>query len=161
MRLRSCSSCRTLLLQSLSDKDLCLASRGLVEVLLCVVSNDLFFRIYKLPTLFFHLKKTLATNECEAYPTESLALAALQRDLYQTSPGIACAYHEQVDKSIVCSMSRAKRWVYTIFDECCESANITMVPGKHLPDDTNVEALALFKEHNEEKKLCKRNVSPF
>ncbi|GBP50339.1 hypothetical protein EVAR_102308_1 [Eumeta japonica] len=27
-----------------------------------------------------------------------------------------------------------------------------MVPGKHLPDDTNVEALALFKEHNEKKR---------
>ncbi|XP_039757271.1 protein maelstrom homolog isoform X2 [Pararge aegeria] len=108
--------------------------------------DDSLFRIYQLDTLFFNLINAIRTRPDEGFPKESLALALLKKDGFKYTPGIGCEHHEENDKSVECSLSRVKRWVYTILDSCCPVAGVDAQPGKHVPADFDLESIHVFQE---------------
>ncbi|XP_059046634.1 protein maelstrom homolog [Achroia grisella] len=108
--------------------------------------DDSIFRIYKLDTLFFTLINAIKSRSDEGFPKESLALAQLKKDLFKYTPGIGCETHENADKSIECTISRTKRWAYTILDSCCPVVGIELEPGKHIPVDYDMDSIHTYKE---------------
>ncbi|XP_041981194.1 protein maelstrom homolog [Aricia agestis] len=108
--------------------------------------DETLFRVYKLDTLLFTLANALKRHSNEGLPKESLALAQLKKDSFKYSPGIGCEHHEETDKSVECTQSRAKRWSYTVLDLCCGLADVEIVPGKHVPSDFDLESIQELQE---------------
>ncbi|CAG9583039.1 unnamed protein product [Danaus chrysippus] len=111
-----------------------------------VAEDENQFRIYKLDTLFFTLINTLKTQADEGFPKESLALLQLKKDPFKYSPGIGCEHHEENDKSVECTLSRVKRWSYTVLDSCCPVAGVTARNGCHVPPDYDLESIQVYQE---------------
>ncbi|CAH2041645.1 unnamed protein product, partial [Iphiclides podalirius] len=108
--------------------------------------DETLFRVYKLDTLFYNLINAIKTCGNEGFPKESLALVQLKKDLFKYNPGLGCEHHEEEDKSVECTLSRTKRWVFTILDSCCPIAGIDVVPGRHLPFDYDMDGILSMKE---------------
>ncbi|KAJ0176264.1 hypothetical protein K1T71_008438 [Dendrolimus kikuchii] len=108
--------------------------------------DDSLFRVYKLDFLFFTLINGIRTKEDEGFPKESLALVQLKKDVFKYTPRLGCKHHEEIDKSVMCTSSRTKRWAYTVLDSCCPLIDVQVQPGKHVPHDYDMESIMLFKE---------------
>jgi len=108
--------------------------------------NSLSLRVFTLPLLLFHLH-----NACPCYPwpTECLADYAMEKDLYSYHHYIGCEFHEALQNSTHCTLSKAKRLVFTVCGECCPLLEIELVPGFHEPPDQDASSpisLAVKKE---------------
>lgn len=99
--------------------------------------DDGIFRVFQLGKLLFELQRA-----CRAYdprastipePLQTLAEADLEMDHFNYCRGIACEFHENIDRTLYCSLSIVKRWVYIMCDHCCQSLNIPLILGKHCP----------------------------
>ncbi|CAH0625288.1 unnamed protein product [Chrysodeixis includens] len=108
--------------------------------------DEFLFRVYKLDTMFFQLINQIRTHKHEGFPKESLALVQLKKDPFKYTPGLACEFHEESDKSVECTLARTKRWAYTVLDSCCPVAGIDVTPGNHVPADYDVECILKYKD---------------
>ncbi|XP_046744519.1 protein maelstrom homolog [Diprion similis] len=107
------------------------------------------FRVYRLETLFFHIRNAAAMMiNTVGFPAPTLADEQIHRDTFDYASGIACDYHENIDAAkIHCSLSVVTRWAYTICDFCCLDVGIEMKPGFHCPLDTDVNDIRNLKEN--------------
>lgn len=122
--------------------------------------------IYPLTRLFYTLKKELAARgRGDDVPNESFCNVFLSRDPYETIAGISCQvisidskriskakfhnsiiyfqYHETVDATRHCALSRVSRWSFLLADHFCEHLGVELIPGIHLPKNADVPFSAL------------------
>lgn len=50
-------------------------------------------------------------------------------------------YHEEIDKSKYCTKSSVIRWGYMFSDSLCGEVAVDLIPGRHVPVETNLEAI--------------------
>ncbi|XP_067011860.2 protein maelstrom homolog [Anabrus simplex] len=96
------------------------------------------FRVYPLVKLFFELRNACARhkhnqNEGVGFPVEALAERELDKDMFNFTAGISCAFHETKDSVQYCSLSIVKRWCFLIADHCCQDVDVPLIPGSHVP----------------------------
>ncbi|KAH8246316.1 hypothetical protein KR032_000227 [Drosophila birchii] len=94
--------------------------------------------VYDIQYLLFILKKEvlniagLPDDKINIYVTDAIFL----RDFFEFTPGIACQFHEENDRSKYCTLSLVKRWCFIFSDFMCGDLAITVLPGKHIPPKT-------------------------
>ena len=102
------------------------------EEMVFAVLNDLLtwgglpieqdFKVYHVHQLFYHLSQFLPKSEvCKS---ELLAGDCIASDIYSYTVGMACPYHDKIDKSRFCSMNCVKRWAFLIMDKMCPPLGI-------------------------------------
>lgn len=47
-------------------------------------------------------------------------------------------YHEGIDATRHCALSRVHRWTYLLADHFCEPLGVQLIPGTHLPENAAV-----------------------
>jgi protein maelstrom len=92
-----------------------------VAKILKEAERDKIFKIYPLEELFSPLK--MFTMQIKGIKKKMLAdkmivRDVLQRDLYAYCSGLGCEFHDTVDSSIHCNLSKVKRWAFSIADYC-------------------------------------------
>lgn len=94
------------------------------------------FRVFHLGKLLFELQKACALYDPKPAvgpPLQTLAENDLEIDNFSYWSGFACDFHEEIDRTLYCSLSVVKRWVYNICGHCCPMLDIPLIPGKHCP----------------------------
>jgi len=109
------------------------------EEMVSSVMNDLLnwsdlpieqdFRVYHVHQLLYHLSHYLPSGA--NFKSELLAGDQLASDIYSYTVGMACPYHDKIDKSRFCSMNCVKRWAFLILDKCCQPFGIIQEPDTH------------------------------
>lgn len=106
----------------------------LCEASVCVADEPIF-QVYLLGKLMTELK-----NACQAYSTsqskphvQNILEMELEVDHFNYCRGLGCEFHETIDRTLYCSLSVVKRWVYIICDHCCQYLDIQLDRGKHCP----------------------------
>lgn len=92
------------------------------------------FSICSIDKLFFELKQ----NSPEPLSSHFMAKILLNKDHYDHSPGLACKFHDDQDIPRHCAQAMVTRWAYTVCDNICNSLDIKMIPGKHVPMNCDV-----------------------
>ncbi|EDW73226.2 uncharacterized protein Dwil_GK16773 [Drosophila willistoni] len=102
--------------------------------------------VYDIQYLFLALKLAAMDIGGLTLPKPNLYItdAFFSRDFYEFQDGIACWFHEDMDRSKYCTQSKVKRWAYTFCDYMCADLAIKMQPGKHMPPSYKATA-ALIK----------------
>lgn len=92
------------------------------------------FRLLKVDQLLYSLNKHIAelTND-EKIPVKSMVQARelIRRDSYAYRD-IGCDLHNETDNSKECTLSKVKRWGFSIVQHCGLDC-IKMIPGQHMP----------------------------
>jgi hypothetical protein len=107
---------------------------------------DLNIHIYPIENLFFPLKKYTIqlkneanqTND-RAFPSIFVAKDMIDKDKYRYSLDIGCNHHDFEDRSSHCSLSKVKRWGFTISDYCVMDLRLPLIPGRHVPKECNAD----------------------
>jgi hypothetical protein len=91
-------------------------------------------RLYSLPCLLFQLARVggEVTGGTQV-PAVSLAEVQLNWDWFLYTPGMACAWHQQRDKTVHCSEALVRRWSYILLHICCPRHHLTFLHGRHRP----------------------------
>jgi len=110
------------------------------------LAEEVKFKLYSLPVLLYEVareenKSTDSSSSVSSHssyydtrvPTISLAEAQLDRDVYIYTPGLSCAWHEDVETSH-CTTATLNRWSYMMFSLSCPLYGIELLPGRHKPD---------------------------
>ena len=90
------------------------------------------FKVFHVHQLFFQLSQYLPKEEQFAKGQELLAADQLASDIYSYTMGIACPYHDKIDKPRFCSLNCVKRWAYLILDHCCPPLNLQRLQDSHI-----------------------------
>uniref|UniRef100_A0A0K8ULA0 Protein maelstrom n=1 Tax=Bactrocera latifrons TaxID=174628 RepID=A0A0K8ULA0_BACLA len=107
-----------------------------------VSARDVVFDTYSIQYLLYILKDTaMKLNESGKQISSYITDADFERDFFEYQTGIACAYHEEIDKSKYCTQSCVVRWGYMFSDSLCGEVAVDLIPGRHVPATTNLEAI--------------------
>nr|B5DR03.1 RecName: Full=Protein maelstrom 1 [Drosophila pseudoobscura pseudoobscura] len=91
--------------------------------------------VYDICYLFLTLKKTVL--DLVGVPSDHMNIhvtnSFFRRDFFEFSSGIACDYHEEVDRTKYCTKSMVLRWGYMISHYICGDLAIPLQPRKHVP----------------------------
>jgi len=90
-----------------------------------------------LSELFFWLANSSLKGNI--FPSVAVAERELESERYLYKPGLSCPWHDAMTDSNHCSSSIAKRQCFTILDLSCQFYGISIVPGKHIPEDMDTE----------------------
>jgi hypothetical protein len=52
---------------------------------------------------------------------------------YLGTPGMACAWHQQRDKTVHCSEALVRRWSYILLHICCPRHHLTFLHSRYRP----------------------------
>ncbi|XP_033245181.1 protein maelstrom 2-like [Drosophila miranda] len=91
--------------------------------------------VYDIYHLFYTLKKSVldvagvTNDQINFHVTNNFFV----KDFFEFTEGIACDYHEKIDRSKYCTNSMVKRWGFTFSDYMCADLAIPLQPGKHIP----------------------------
>lgn len=101
------------------------------------------FDLFELEILFNQLKNSLidfgpSDSEAKKLPI-GVTSYFIEQDKYDMTPNISCDYHEEKDATKYCALSFVRRWFYLCADHVCESIDVKLVPGVHLPDNAATE----------------------
>ncbi|KAI9588850.1 protein maelstrom 1-like [Glossina fuscipes] len=98
--------------------------------------------IYPIQYLFYVMKEsTCEQGELEKPKSFHITDAYFERDYFEYQSGIACQFHEDKDKSKYCTQSIITRWGYMFSDYMCRDIAIPLILGRHVPQNTNLEAI--------------------
>ncbi|XP_037819034.1 protein maelstrom 1 [Lucilia sericata] len=107
-----------------------------------VGANNIDLKIYPIQYLFFIMKEaTCEVGELEKPKSFYITDAFFERDFFEYQIGIACQYHEEIDKSKYCTQSYVTRWGYMFSDYMCRDIAIPLIQGRHCPQNTNLHAI--------------------
>ncbi|XP_039961078.1 protein maelstrom 1 [Bactrocera tryoni] len=107
-----------------------------------VSARDVVFDTYSIQYLLYILKDTvMQLNGSDKQISSYITDADFERDFFEYQTGIACAYHEEIDKSKYCTQSCVVRWGYMFSDSLCGEVAVDLIPGRHVPATTNLEAI--------------------
>lgn len=105
-------------------------------------ANNVELKIYPIQYLFYIMKEaTCDIGELEKPSSFYITDAYFERDFFEFQIGIGCQYHEDIDKSKYCTQSYVTRWGYMFSDYMCRDLAIPLVPGRHCPINTNLNAI--------------------
>ncbi|XP_017471127.1 PREDICTED: protein maelstrom 1-like [Rhagoletis zephyria] len=105
-------------------------------------ANSVELKIYSIQYLFYILKEaTSEMGEVEQPKSHYITDAYFERDFFEYQTGIACTYHEDIDKSKYCTQSCVTRWGFMFSDYMCRDIAIDLIPGRHVPESTNLAAI--------------------
>uniref|UniRef100_A0A1B6J7Z9 HMG box domain-containing protein n=1 Tax=Homalodisca liturata TaxID=320908 RepID=A0A1B6J7Z9_9HEMI len=145
------------------------AVRSVMKNLLSSDTEDYdenMFKIYSLEKLFLELRqacKKLSESEEDdaeaAIPAMSIARTELEKDVFNFIPNIACPFHYDEEAVEYCSKSYVQRWVYLICDHCCGPLDITIVQGKHIPLNADVNFQKKKLEEKKETEVCSKPIT--
>lgn len=102
------------------------------------------FKIYELETLFTYLANEAykKRTDREIEYINAYAGHLLKNYSYIFERGFECSFHKFVDGGCEwCSKSRLQQWAWTLCDEFCEPLGVSMCPGIHFPDKSDVSVL--------------------
>uniref|UniRef100_A0A1A9UYQ3 Maelstrom domain-containing protein n=1 Tax=Glossina austeni TaxID=7395 RepID=A0A1A9UYQ3_GLOAU len=106
-------------------------------------ANNANLNIYSIQYLFYVMKEaTCDQGELEKPKTFHITDAHFERDYFEYQIGIACQFHEDKDRGKYCTQSLVIRWGYMFSDYMCKDIAISLIPGRHVPRKTNLEAIA-------------------
>ncbi|KAK9508778.1 hypothetical protein O3M35_006255 [Rhynocoris fuscipes] len=127
------------------NSNMCLSAVKCAFTSLCDAANEnpSQFRVYPFPQLFYEIRNKCAEtsngiNEALLMPSVAIVQNEIEKDVFSYAQNIGCAFHEEQDRLIHCSLSIVTRWVYTICDHCCKHLGISLELGKHCPKDADV-----------------------
>ncbi|XP_055541232.1 protein maelstrom homolog [Wyeomyia smithii] len=106
------------------------------------------FVVCPLGDFFFQLKRASEREGLDIclFPAKTVADILLKKDNYEYTGGIACEFHEKLEVSRFCCLSKIIRLSYIISDSCCLDLNIEMVAGRHLPMNADTTLCSDFSE---------------
>ncbi|CAO1406824.1 unnamed protein product [Diamesa tonsa] len=113
----------------------------LKKILYETCEPDLTIKLYPLYHLFHSLREKCLEIQNDANDTEIEGFSScwIAKDILERDPHrhakIGCAYHETIDYSSHCCLSKVLRWGYDISKYCADLSQYSLVPGKHLPED--------------------------
>uniref|UniRef100_W8CE96 Protein maelstrom 1 n=3 Tax=Ceratitis capitata TaxID=7213 RepID=W8CE96_CERCA len=120
-------------------------AKQIVESVLDFLKKDspsnVDLRVYDIKFLFYILKE--ATCEMGEVPkplNQHITDAFFERDSFEFNNGLACTYHEDIDKSKYCTQSCVTRWGFMFSDYMCRDIAIDLIPGRHAPIDYKLAA---------------------
>lgn len=99
-------------------------------------------KLYSLSYLFFQLRNAAQPGSMR----ETLAQDAFNNDIYELTMGIACKFHNLTEVFHQCSLSKCIRKIFIICDHTNKFLNIPLIPGKHVPANSNAERVAMTGE---------------
>ncbi|XP_067636308.1 protein maelstrom 1 [Eurosta solidaginis] len=104
--------------------------------------NNIELKVSSIQYLFYILKEaTCEMGEVEKPTSHYITDAYFERDFFEYQTGIACTYHEEIDKSKYCTQSCVTRWGFMFSDYMCRDIAIDLIPGRHVPESTNLAAI--------------------
>lgn len=107
-----------------------------------VGANNIDLNIYPIQYLFYIMKEaTCEVGELEKPKSFYITDAYFERDFFEYQIGIACQFHEDIDKSKYCTQSCVTRWGFMFSDYMCRDIAIPLRPGRHCPKNTNLHAI--------------------
>lgn len=90
-------------------------------------------KVYPLEELLFVLNRiTTLTNKITPFPSIVSAAEQLNQDCFEYSTA-GCDFHESIDKSANCSLSKVRRAGYIFAKYCCNPEKYPAVEGAHFP----------------------------
>lgn len=98
-------------------------------------NENIKLRLYPTPYLLLRLFKISKQDRSfEDKKCTSLAMAKqrMLRDRYRYSE-IGCHFHNSIDSSEYCCLSKVQRWGFIFADQCLDQAIDKFVPGHHYP----------------------------
>ncbi|XP_013102997.1 protein maelstrom 1 [Stomoxys calcitrans] len=105
-------------------------------------ANNIDVKVYSIQHLLFTMKKvTCEAGEIEKPTSFYITDAYFDRDFFEFHSGIGCQFHEDKDKCKYCTQSYVTRWGFMFADYMCHDIAIALVPGRHCPENTNVNAI--------------------
>ncbi|XP_061403051.1 protein maelstrom 1-like [Musca vetustissima] len=105
-------------------------------------SNNTELKVYPIQYLLYIMKEaTCEAGELEKPKSFYITDAYFERDFFEFQIGIGCQYHEDIDKCKYCTQSYVTRWGYMFADYMCGDLAIPLVPGRHCPLNTNLNAI--------------------
>uniref|UniRef100_A0A1A9X579 HMG box domain-containing protein n=1 Tax=Glossina brevipalpis TaxID=37001 RepID=A0A1A9X579_9MUSC len=105
-------------------------------------ATNIHLNIYPIQYLFYVMKEsTCEQGELDKPKSFHITDAYFERDYFEYQSGIACQFHEDADKSKYCAQSVVTRWGYMFSDYMCRDIAIPILPGRHVPQNTNLEAI--------------------
>ncbi|XP_075149923.1 protein maelstrom 1-like [Haematobia irritans] len=114
-----------------------------------VRASSVHLKIYPIQYLLFVMKEaTCDAAELEKPLNCYITDAYFERDYFEYHTGIACQYHEDVDKCKYCTQSYVTRWAYMFCDYMCRDLDIPLEPGRHCPMNTNINAINTRESNN-------------
>ncbi|XP_073828405.1 protein maelstrom 1-like [Musca autumnalis] len=117
-------------------------------------ASNIELKVYPIQYLFYIMKEaTCEAGELEKPKSFYITDAYFERDFFEFQIGISCQYHEDIDKCKYCTQSYVTRWGYMFADYMCGDLAIPLVPGRHCPINTNLNAIiteAPSKNYDEE-----------
>lgn len=70
-------------------------------------------------------------------------------------------YHEGIDATRYCALSRVNRWAYLLADNFCEPLGVTLVRGRHVPNNAAVpDSLLSIKSGSEDEMSVSKTKYP-
>uniref|UniRef100_A0A1A9WKI0 HMG box domain-containing protein n=1 Tax=Glossina brevipalpis TaxID=37001 RepID=A0A1A9WKI0_9MUSC len=101
--------------------------------------------IYPIQYLFFVMKEsTCEQGELEKPSTFHITDAYFERDYFEYQSGIGCQFHEDKDRNKYCTQSIVTRWGYMFSDYMCRDIAVQLLPGRHVPQNTNLNAIEIL-----------------
>ncbi|CAO1414956.1 unnamed protein product [Diamesa serratosioi] len=113
----------------------------LKKILYETCEPDLTIKLYPLYHLFHSLREKCLEIQNDANDTEIEGFSScwIAKDILERDPHrhakIGCNFHEKIDCSSYCCLSKVLRWGYDISKYCSDDSQYALVPGKHLPAD--------------------------
>ena len=102
-------------------------------------TNKVHLDIYPIQYLFYILKEaTCQVGEIDKPKSIFITDAFFERDHFEYTVG--CKYHDDLDRNRYCTKSYVTRWGYIFSDYMCGDLAITLIPERHVPKGTNVNA---------------------
>lgn len=118
------------------------------------------FDIFDLELLFYELKNKVSTlHDRQSIPI-TVTSHFIEKDSYDATPNISCDFHETEDRTRYCALSYVRRWFFLFADHICQSINVKLVAGKHLPINAALDPPPKFDDdsYDEQKpKTSERN----
>uniref|UniRef100_T1PAS7 PiRNA pathway germ-plasm component n=1 Tax=Musca domestica TaxID=7370 RepID=T1PAS7_MUSDO len=105
-------------------------------------ANNTELKVYPIQYLLYIMKEaTCEAGELEKPKSFYITDAYFERDFFEFQIGIGCQYHEDIDKCKYCTQSYVTRWGYMFGDYMCGDLAIPLIPGRHCPINTNLNAI--------------------
>lgn len=107
------------------------------------------FRVLRAEQLLFSLNRQILCHfeREDSHPFSSFIQAkdAMRHDNYRYSE-IGCEVHNQEDNSQMCTLSKVKRWAFSIVEHC--GLDLEKIPGQHMPVPKTTDLYEDFEEED-------------
>ena len=90
--------------------------------------------------MFYYLNKLV--GDATTFPSTSLVLSEIEKDIYAYENGIACETHQNNEAINWCALSKSIRYSYSFLEHFCPYFGISLKLGCHVPESAKIKESA-------------------